>query len=147
MSGGCTVVSTALGRRLLGRTPRRTSQWLRRVRTMATSTAWLARLATALVALVLAHNVVFLAAYGRRYEEALVQTGHDAAWTTAFAIALCLALALVSLGTWQLRRLSRQAHSTEFRAGVRDPGLGSFASHLGRLWLVLTASTVVLFVA
>jgi len=97
---------------------------------MATSTTWLARLATALVALVLAHNVVFLATYGRRYGEALVQTGHDAAWTTAFAIALCLALALVSLGTWQLRRLSRQAHSTEFRAGVRDPGLGSFASHL-----------------
>ncbi len=141
------MVSTALGRRLLGRTPRRTSQWLRRVRTMATSTAWLARLATALVALVLAHNVVFLAAYGRRYEEALVQTGHGAAWTTAFTVVPCLGLALLALGAWQLRRLSRQARSLVIGAALRDPGLGAFAAHLGRLWLGLTASTVALFVA
>jgi hypothetical protein len=114
---------------------------------MATSTAWLARLATALVALVLAHNVVFLATYGRRYGEALARTGHDAAWTTAFAIALCLGLALLALGTWQLRRLSRQARSVAAGAGPRDPGLGDFAAHLGRLFLGLTASTIALFVA
>jgi hypothetical protein len=114
---------------------------------MAISIAWLARLGTALVALVLAHNVVFLATYGGRYGEALVQTGHDAAWTTAFAVVLGLGLTLLMLGMWQLRRLARVARSIGVGAGPRDPGLGAFAAHLGRLWLGLTASTVALFVA
>jgi hypothetical protein len=113
---------------------------------MAISTARLARLATALVTLVLAHNVVFLATYGRRYGEALVQSGHDAAWTTAVGLVMGLGLALLTLGTWQLRRLSRQARSLGAVDRLLDPGLASFAAHLGRLWLGLTASTIVLFV-
>jgi hypothetical protein len=114
---------------------------------MGTSSARLARLATALVALVLAHNVVFLATYGRRYGEALLQSGHDATWTTAAAIVLGLGVALLSLGIWQLRRLSGQARSLGAVSGLPDPGLGAFAAHLGRLWLGLTGSTLVLFVA
>jgi len=114
---------------------------------MARSTAWLARAGMALVALVLAHNLVFLATYGPYVGEALAQTGHDAAWTTAFANALGLGLALVAAGIWQLRRLSREARAVGVGAGPRDAGMGTFAAHLGRLWLGLAPATALLFVA
>ena len=113
---------------------------------MARWMAWLTGAGMALVALVLAHNLVFLATYGPRYGQALVETGHDAAWTTAFIIALGLGLVLLVAGTWQLRRLSRQARSVGAAAGPRDPGPSAFAAHLGRLWLALVPATALLFV-
>jgi len=113
---------------------------------MARWMAWLTGAGMALVALVLAHNLVFLATYGPQYGRALVETGHDAAWTTAFLIALGLGLALLVAGTWQLRRLSRQARSIGAAAGPRDPGPSAFGAHLGRLWLGLLPATTLLFV-
>ena len=59
---------------------------------------WLARLGSvgmALVALVLAHNLVYLVAYGTAYEDALQQTGHDAGWTIAVVVILGLAVGLL----------------------------------------------------
>ena len=113
---------------------------------MARWMAWLTGAGMALVALVLAHNLVFLATYGPRYGQALVDSGHDAAWTTAFISALGLGLVLLVAGTWQLRRLSRQARSVGAAAGPRDPGASAFAAHLGRLWLGLVPGTALLFV-
>jgi hypothetical protein len=107
---------------------------------------WLTGAGMALVAHVLAHNLVFLATYGPRYGQALVETGHDTAWTTAFIVALGLGLALLVAGTWQLRRLSRQARSVRAAAGPRDPGPSAFAAHLGRLWRGLLPATALLFV-
>jgi hypothetical protein len=108
--------------------------------------AWLTGAGMALVALVLAHNLVFLATYGPRYGRALVETGHDAAWTTAFIIAMGLGLALLVAGTWQLRRLAHQARSVGAAAGPRDPGPSAFAAHFLRLWLGLLPATALLFV-
>jgi hypothetical protein len=113
---------------------------------MARSIAWLTHAGLALVALVLAHNLVFLATYGPHYGEALVRTGHDDAWATAFAVGLCLGLALLVAGLWQLRRLAFLARSEGTGAGSPDPGPGAFAAHLGRLWLGLAPGTALLFV-
>jgi hypothetical protein len=113
---------------------------------MARLMAWLTRAGLALVALVLAHNVVFLATYGPHYGEALVRTGHDDAWTTAFAVGLGIGLAILIAGIWQLRRLALLARVDGIGAGSPDPGLGAFARHFGRLWLGLAPATAVLFV-
>jgi hypothetical protein len=113
---------------------------------MARSMAWLTHAGLALVALVLAHNLVFLASYGPRYGEALVRTGHDDAWATAFAVGLGLGIALLAAGTWQLRRLAFLARSQGTGAGSPDPRPGAFAAHLGRLWLGLAPTTALLFV-
>ena len=58
-----------------------------------------------LVALVLAHEVVFLARYGSRYGEALVHAGHGETWGAAVTTTLVLAAGLASLAVLQLVRL------------------------------------------
>jgi hypothetical protein len=118
---------------------------MRTVRTMATWTAWLARLGPALVALVLAHNLVFVQAYGSAYPNALARTGHDDAWTTAVLIVLALGLALLAAGLWQLHRLGRAAASAPLGSASTESA-GSFAADLLRSWAGLTASTAALFV-
>jgi hypothetical protein len=55
-----------------------------------------------LLALVLAHELVFLARYGSRYGEELVHSGHGAAWTTAVVTSLGLGAGLVLLGILRL---------------------------------------------
>src|SRR4029077_7790044 len=57
------------------------------------------------VSLVVAHNLVFLLAYGAGFDEALAHTGHDGTWGTAVAVVLTGAFVLVGLGTWRLHRL------------------------------------------
>ena len=56
-------------------------------RTVISMAHRLVRFATAtalqLVALALAHELVFLARYGSRFGEALVHSGHGEAWTAA----------------------------------------------------------------
>jgi hypothetical protein len=68
-----------------------------------------ARLVTAtalqLVALVLAHDLVFLARYGSRFGEALAHTGHGEAWTAAVLTSVGLAIALGAAGVFRLARL------------------------------------------
>jgi hypothetical protein len=67
------------------------------------------RLATAgvlqLGALVLAHQLVYLARYGSLYGEALVHAGHGDAWNAAVLTSLLLAAGLVGLGLVRLHRL------------------------------------------
>src|SRR6266446_6199919 len=72
---------------------------------MTGSRRWLALAAMALVALVLAHDIVFLLAYGTRYEEELAHAGHGDAWQGAALVVLTLAGGLLAAGLWRLRRL------------------------------------------
>jgi hypothetical protein len=69
----------------------------------------LARYATAavlqVVALVLAHELVFLARYGSRFGEALVHAGHGEAWTAAVLASIGLAVVLAAAGAFRLARL------------------------------------------
>jgi hypothetical protein len=57
------------------------------------------------VALVLAHELVFLARYGSRFGEALVHSGHGEAWTAAVYTSLALAVGLGLAGAFRLARL------------------------------------------
>ena len=58
-----------------------------------------------LAALVLAHQLVYLARYGSLYGEALVHSGHGDAWNAAVLISLVLAAGLVGLGLARLHLL------------------------------------------
>lgn len=57
------------------------------------------------VALVLAHELVFLARYGSRYGEELVHSGHGEAWTAAVLTSLGLGVGVAALGLARLARL------------------------------------------
>jgi hypothetical protein len=67
------------------------------------------RIATAtalqLLALVLAHELVFLARYGSRFGEALVHSGHGEAWSAAVITSAGLAIGLAAAGFLRLARL------------------------------------------
>ena len=69
----------------------------------------IARLATAAVlqlgALVLAHQLVYLARYGSRFGEALAHSGHGDAWTAAVVSAMVLGIGIAAMGATRLIRL------------------------------------------
>jgi hypothetical protein len=107
---------------------------------------WLGFLAMTLVALVVAHNLVFLLAYGAHYEEALAHSGHSDAWGTAVSVVLAAGSGLLGLAVWRLHRLGLLARDlagepTRFEPATRDRIIG-----LVSLWLRLTVSTAVPFV-
>jgi hypothetical protein len=58
-----------------------------------------------LVALVLAHDLVFLARYGSRYNEELVHAGHGGTWAAAAETSLLLGAVLAAAGIFRLVRL------------------------------------------
>jgi hypothetical protein len=58
-----------------------------------------------LVALVLAHDLVFLARYGSRYNEELVHAGHGGTWAAAADTSLALGALLAAAGLFRLVRL------------------------------------------
>jgi len=58
-----------------------------------------------LVALVLAHDLVFLARYGSRYNEELVHAGHGGTWAAAAQTSLVLGALLAAAGIYRLVRL------------------------------------------
>lgn len=58
-----------------------------------------------LVALVLAHDLVFLARYGSRYNEELVHAGHGGTWAAAADTSLVLGALLAAAGVLRLVRL------------------------------------------
>jgi len=74
----------------------------------------LARFGTAaalqLVALVLAHELVFLARYGSRFGEALVHSGHGEAWTAAVVTSVALAISVGAAGVFRIARLGLLVH-------------------------------------
>jgi hypothetical protein len=58
-----------------------------------------------LVALVLAHQLVYLARYGSRYGEELAHSGHGGTWAAAVESSVVLALLLAIAGVLRLARL------------------------------------------
>jgi hypothetical protein len=77
-----------------------------RVRAMSRRLAGLAASAALqLVALVLAHQLVYLARYGSLYGEALVHSGHGDAWGAAVTTSVMLAAGLAALAVLRLGRL------------------------------------------
>ncbi|HYK95169.1 MAG TPA: hypothetical protein VE011_04765 [Candidatus Dormibacteraeota bacterium] len=58
-----------------------------------------------LVALVLAHDLVFLARYGSKYNEELVHVGHGGTWAAAVQTTLALGALLAAAGIFRLVRL------------------------------------------
>jgi len=99
-----------------------------------------------LIALVIAHNLVFILAYGSGYDEALAHSGHDGAWGTAVAVVLAATIGLLCLGTWRLYRLGVIARIRSVDEGGLQPGLKGLARRLIALWACLTGATTVLFV-
>lgn len=86
-----------------------------------------------LVAVVLAHELIFLARYGSIYNEALVHAGHGAAWSSAVTTSLALAGILAGLAVLQLVRLGVLVRS---RAPVAGPAAADLPpGPLLRSWL------------
>lgn len=56
---------------------------------------FLSGLALVVVAVVLAHELVYLARYGARYNEALVHGGHGETWSAAVTASLAISIALL----------------------------------------------------
>jgi hypothetical protein len=85
-----------------------------------------------LAALVLAHELVYLARYGSRFGEALVHSGHGDAWSGAVTASLVLAAGLALLAIARLAHLGvlirRRAGAAPTQA-MADPRL------LLRIWL------------
>lgn len=78
----------------------------------------LAAAALQLVALVLAHQLVYLARYGSLYGEALVHSGHGEAWGAAVTTSLILGGALAALAAFRLAHLGLLIR---WRAGSPGP--------------------------
>jgi hypothetical protein len=115
-------------------------------RLMATWRRYLGFPVMTLVALVVAHSLVFLLAYGSGYQEALAHSGHDGTWGLAVVIVLAAALGLVGLGTWRLYRLGVVARARAASEGGLRPGPGGFAWRLVGLWVRLAGATTLLFI-
>jgi hypothetical protein len=103
-------------------------------------------LAMTLVALVVAHNLVFLLAYGAGYDEALAHSGHVGAWGTAVAVVLAAAVGLLGLGSWRIYRLGVVARNVAAAQGGLRPGVLGFVRRLAGLWVRLAVATTLLFV-
>src|SRR5690242_14979763 len=71
-----------------------------------------------LAALVLAHQLVYLARYGSRFGEALQHAGHGDAWTAAVMSSVLLAVALGAFGIARLVHLGFLIR----RSSATDPG-------------------------
>jgi hypothetical protein len=113
---------------------------------MATLRRYLGFPAMTLVALVVAHSLVFLLAYGSGYEEALAHSGHDGTWGVAVVIVLAAAFCLVGLGTWRLYRLGVVARARAVNEGGLRPGPSGFVGRLAGLWVRLAGATTFLFI-
>jgi hypothetical protein len=102
---------------------------------------FLAALALQLVALVLAHDLVYLARYGSRYGEALVHAGHGEAWTATVGTTVAIAATLVIVGAARLAHLGMLVRRANRIAGAHDAaGKASGTLDVGQLlglWLRL----------
>lgn len=90
-----------------------------------------------LVALVLAHDLVFLARYGSRFNEALVHSGHGASWTSAVWTVLAIAALLLIAGSLRLAYLGalvRRTNGATQRLDRRSRGSVELGTLL-RMWL------------
>lgn len=99
-----------------------------------------------LAGLVLAHSLIFLAAYGATVGFAMSRTGHDLGWLSAAAAALTLGCSLLATMAWRLRGLRRAAQRTGAVRLPAEPGLIAFLRRWTVWWLALTVAIAVLFV-
>jgi hypothetical protein len=100
------------------------------------------RLATAIgivismtVALVLAHDLAFLARYGSAFGEALAHAGHGSAWTGAAAGSVAIGAGLLLTAILGLRRLGLVAEQLRARGTSSEPRGRAFL----RTWAIRAA--------
>jgi hypothetical protein len=88
-------------------------------------TGFTAAAALQIVALVLGHELVFLARYGSRYGEALVHAGHGETWSAAVSTSLILAAGLAALAAFRVAHLGllvrRRAPATSPAPAAVEP--------------------------
>jgi hypothetical protein len=94
-------------------------------------------LALQVIALVLAHDLTFLARYGSRYGEGLIHAGHGQAWTGAVASSVLLTLILALVAAAKLLQLRARARG--LRGAERLAGGRRATSSLLRVWLRMSA--------
>ncbi len=99
-----------------------------------------------LVALVVAHDLVFLLTYGAGYDDALARSGHDGSWAMAVVVVLAAGIGLFGVAAWQLHRLGVIARAIIPAAGPLTPSASGFGWRLVGLWWRLVAATTLLFV-
>src|SRR5262245_66665691 len=87
------------------------------------------------LALVLAHELVFLARYGSRYGEALVHAGHGEAWRAAVSTILVVAASLGGLAVLRLASLGILVRRRESLTGTSTGPAPLEARSLLRAWL------------
>ena len=101
-------------------------------------TGFMAAAALQVVALVLAHDLVYLVRFGSRYGEALVHTGHGESWSTAVGTTLALAGLLFVAGIARLAQLGilvERARATSERHSDAIPAAALDVRQLARIWL------------
>jgi hypothetical protein len=86
-----------------------------------------------LVALALAHELVFLARYGSRYGEALVHSGHGQTWSAAVTTSIALGVFLAVVAAARLVRLRVLLRRTAARTRSMEPAFT--LQPLLRAWL------------
>jgi hypothetical protein len=108
----------------------------------------LGRLATAamlqLAALVLGHQLVYLARYGSRFGEALVHSGHGDAWTWAVISSLVLVAGFAALAVARLVRLGVLVRRAGTGTSAPAPRGDLAPMGLLRTWLRLAPRIAVL---
>jgi hypothetical protein len=100
-----------------------------------------------LAALILGHHLVFLTAYGPEYWEMLERTGHGPVWAVTVITVLLLSAGLLLLAVRRLTSLTRLARDVgRGQVTVRNGQLRDLATHVLRLWSVILAVSLPLFV-
>jgi hypothetical protein len=102
---------------------------------------FLAAAAIQLVALVLAHELVFLARYGSRFGEALAHAGHGETWNAAVTTSLLLAAGLAGLAAVRLARLGFLVRRRGLASGAAG---GLERTSVLRAWLRIAPRMAVL---
>jgi hypothetical protein len=87
--------------------------------------------------LVLAHEAVFLARYGSIYGEALVHSGHGAAWSDAVATVLVGSVVILAGSLLGLYRLGRRVADRSTRGHELRIGVSIDLPRIGGQWLRL----------
>lgn len=100
-----------------------------------------------LVALVVAHNLDYVRAYGSDGNLMLARTGHGEGWAVAVGLVLAGAALFLAVTVWNLLRLRRLAVRIVTAGDAVGPtDRQAFGAHLIRLWIGLCTSTTALFV-
>ncbi len=100
---------------------------------------WTTVVVAVLVALVLAHDLVFLVGYGAAYGDALARTGHDHGWRTTVFLVLAVGGVLLVAAAARLIRLAHEVRLARAPRITAEPSLLAFL----RSWLALAVALAV----